>query len=119
MNWIVDQLPEQSLLNTSGWKYIMPQLYRHYPNDNMRLNISVSSPPIIEVSNKGINATIHADLVIEVVDSGEVIKVACISLVSPHISNALPFLFVNHILLMIEYCKSYSWKCMVDDDADG
>ncbi|KAL3733416.1 hypothetical protein ACJRO7_022870 [Eucalyptus globulus] len=41
MHWLVDKIPDQALLNTAGWKYIVPQLYKLYPNDDMDLNISV------------------------------------------------------------------------------
>ncbi|KAG7957739.1 hypothetical protein I3843_11G190300 [Carya illinoinensis] len=80
MHWIVDKVPDQSLLNTSGWRYIAPQLYKQYPNDDMNLNISVSSPPIIKVAKDDIDAIINLDLTIYVIDAGQVIPVACISL---------------------------------------
>lgn len=82
MQWTVDKVPDQSLLNTAGWRFIIPQLYRKYPNDDMNLNISLSSPPVIRVAEDNIDATVHADLIIDVLVSGEVIPVACISLVS-------------------------------------
>lgn len=81
MNLIVDKIPDQKLLNTAGWKYIVPQLYKQYPNDNMQLNISASSPPTINVTNSGIDTVLYSDVTIDVLDSGEVIPVACISLV--------------------------------------
>lgn len=82
MRWIVDKIPEQSLLNTAGWRFIIPQLYRKYPNDDMKLNISLSSAPVIVISEHSIESTVYADLIIDVVDAGEIIPVACISLVS-------------------------------------
>lgn len=82
MNLIVDKIPDQKLLNTAGWKYAVPQLYKQYPNDDMQLNISASSLPIIKVSNSGINTMLYSDVTIDVLDSGEVVPVACISLVS-------------------------------------
>lgn len=82
MQWTVDKVPDQSLLNTAGWRFIIPQLYRKYPNDDMNLNISLSSPPVIRVAEDNIDATVHADLIIDVLESDEVIPVACISLVS-------------------------------------
>lgn len=81
MHWLVDKIPDQALLNTAGWKHIVPQLYKQYPNDDMDLNISVSAPPLIKVTNQGIGATIYADVIVDVLDAGEVIPVACISLV--------------------------------------
>ncbi|KAK6919274.1 Lipid-binding serum glycoprotein, N-terminal [Dillenia turbinata] len=80
MHLIVDELPEQSLLNTAGWRFIIPQLYRKYPNDNLNLNISLSSPPVIKISENKIDGTIYADLIIDVLESNQVIPVICISL---------------------------------------
>lgn len=82
MQWIVDKVPDQSLLNTAGWRFIIPQLYRKYPNDDMNLIISLSSPPVIRVSEDNMDATVHADLIIDVLESDKVIPVTCISLVS-------------------------------------
>ncbi|KAI3717918.1 hypothetical protein L1987_69840 [Smallanthus sonchifolius] len=80
MYWIVDNLPDQKLMNTAGWRFIVPTLYKEYPNDEMSLNFSLLSPPIIEVENEGIVATINSDVFINVKDAGEVIPVACISM---------------------------------------
>lgn len=81
MHWEVDKVPEQSFLNTAGWKYIVPQLYKKYPNDDMRLDISINSPPLITLASENIQATILLDMIIDVVDNGEVIPVACITMV--------------------------------------
>lgn len=82
MHWIVDKIPDQSLLNTAGWRFIIPQLYKKYPNHDMNLNISVSSPPIIDIENRQIKAKIPLDMVIDVLDGQEVVPVVSISLVS-------------------------------------
>ncbi|KAK7320345.1 hypothetical protein VNO77_29745 [Canavalia gladiata] len=79
MQWIVDELPDQALLNTAEWKFLIPQLYKQYPDDDMNLDISVSSPPAIQVMNKDIGVTIFIDIIINVLEAGEVIPVACIS----------------------------------------
>ncbi|KAL3851170.1 hypothetical protein ACJIZ3_013052 [Penstemon smallii] len=81
MHWMVDEVPDQSLLNTAGWRFIVPQLYKKYPNRDMNLNLSVSSPPIIEVENQRISAIIPLDFVIDILDADELIPVACISMV--------------------------------------
>ncbi|XP_058726941.1 uncharacterized protein LOC131598345 [Vicia villosa] len=47
----------------------------------MNLNISVSSPPVIEVSDQDIDATISIDLIIDVLEAGKVIPVTCISVI--------------------------------------
>lgn len=82
MHWIVDKVPDQSLLNTAGWRFIIPQLYKRYPNDDMNLNLTVSSPPTIEVEKRQIKAKIPLDVVIDVLDGGQVVPVVCISVVS-------------------------------------
>ncbi|KAL6529456.1 hypothetical protein OROGR_015079 [Orobanche gracilis] len=81
MHWIVDKAPNESLLNTAGWRFIVPKLYKMYPNHDMSLNLSVTSPPIIEVEKQQIKATIPLDMVIDVLDVEEVIPVLCISVV--------------------------------------
>ncbi|XP_073221255.1 putative BPI/LBP family protein At1g04970 [Cicer arietinum] len=81
MHWIVDQIPDQSLLNTAGWRFIIPQLYKKYPNHKMNLNISFSSPPLVEISNHKAGANVFVDLTIDVLEEDKVIPVACISLV--------------------------------------
>ncbi|KAK8487406.1 hypothetical protein V6N13_141351 [Hibiscus sabdariffa] len=80
MHWTVDEIPE-SLMNTDGWRYIIPQLYEKYPDDDMNLRMTVTSPPIIRIADHDINTTIYADLIFEVLSSDEVVSVACISLV--------------------------------------
>ncbi|KAF2284848.1 hypothetical protein GH714_031201 [Hevea brasiliensis] len=80
MQWIVDKIPDQYLLNTAGWRFIIPQLYRKYPNDDMNLNLSLSSPPIVKILENDIDATVYAELIIDVLEADLVIPVACISL---------------------------------------
>lgn len=79
MKWIVDELPDQDLLNTAEWRFLIPQLYKQYPNDDMNLNISISSPPDIQVTKKDVGVNILIDIIIDVLEAGEVIPVACIS----------------------------------------
>lgn len=81
MQWVVSELPDQALLNTAGWRFIVPQLYKQYPNDDMKFNISVSSPPILEVTDQDIGAIVVVDITIDVFHAGDVISVACISMV--------------------------------------
>lgn len=81
LNWFVDKLPQQSLLNTASWRFFVPQLYNKYPNDDMTLNISVSSPPSITITLDGVEAVVVADMVVDVVDGNDTIPVACISMV--------------------------------------
>lgn len=80
MRWIINKIPDQSLLNTAGWRFIVPQLYKQYPNEDMDLNVTISSPPIIKVVNNGMDITVYSDVTIDVVDADEVIPVVCISM---------------------------------------
>ena len=68
-------------MNTAKWKYIVPKLYKEYPNEAMNLNVSLSSPPIISVSDNGIGVAIRSDVVVSVLDKGEAVPVLCVSLV--------------------------------------
>lgn len=79
MHWLVDKVPEQSLLNTARWRFIIPQLYRKYPNDDMVLNFTVTAPPVIRIEAQEIGATIIADMTVNVLDAGNSIPVACIT----------------------------------------
>jgi lipopolysaccharide-binding protein len=81
MHWVVDKVPDQSLLNTANWKFIIPRLYWNYPNDDILLNISMASSPVIRVTSEKIEATINGDMIIDVVDNKEIVPVACISVV--------------------------------------
>ncbi|KAL0306317.1 UNVERIFIED_CONTAM: putative BPI/LBP family protein [Sesamum radiatum] len=101
MQWIVDKLPDQSLLNTAGWRFIIPKLYKMYPNHDMNLNVSVSSPPTIEVEHQQIKATILLDVVIDVLDVEEVIPVLSFSMVS------LVRLLCFYIIMLSVKCISY------------
>lgn len=87
MQWSLNEVPDQSLLNTAGWRFIVPQLYKKYPNADMSLNISLPSPPVIRISENQIFATMDIDLIINVVEAGELIPVACITMVSFLVQN--------------------------------
>lgn len=100
MQWIVDKVPDQSLLTTAGWRFIVPQLYKKYPNDDMTLNISLSSPPVVIISEKNIDATINVDLIIDVLEAGEVVPVACISLVSFLMDEITILIFVFVVFVL-------------------
>ncbi|XP_074320199.1 putative BPI/LBP family protein At1g04970 [Silene latifolia] len=80
MKWRVDKIPDQSLLNTTKWIEVAPQLYKQYPNDKMVLDILSSSPPSVRVSDGKMEATVSGDVTINVLNDGEVIPVACVSL---------------------------------------
>ncbi|BAT80656.1 hypothetical protein VIGAN_03025200 [Vigna angularis var. angularis] len=79
LKWTVDELPDQNLLNTAEWRFLIPQLYKQYPNDDMNLDVFVSSPPDIQVTNKDVGVQISIDIILNVLEAGEVVPVACIS----------------------------------------
>ncbi|CAM8955808.1 unnamed protein product [Rhodiola kirilowii] len=80
MKFIVNTIPDQSFFNTAGWRFIIPQLYKKFPNDDIAMNITLTSAPILRIS-QNMDSTVNADLTIDVLDDGNVIPVACISLV--------------------------------------
>ncbi|KAL4364180.1 hypothetical protein GQ457_04G024810 [Hibiscus cannabinus] len=53
VEWIVDKVPDQALLNIAERRFIIPQLYKKYSNDDMNLNIYVirSSGSVIITGN--------------------------------------------------------------------
>lgn len=80
LQWIIDKIPEQRLLNTDGWRFIIPQLYKKYPHHDMNLNVSLDSAPVILISSQNIDVTVNVDFIINVLEADEVIPVACILL---------------------------------------
>ncbi|XP_006661365.2 putative BPI/LBP family protein At1g04970 [Oryza brachyantha] len=84
---MVDKIPEQLLLNTATWRFLIPRLYQQYPNDGMLLNISATSPPSVRINVGRIDATVDLDVTVNVLDFDEIVPVACIS-VSVAVSGA-------------------------------
>lgn len=82
MNWVVNEVPEQFFLNTKTWRFLIPKLYKKYPNENMTLNISVTSSPSVMIGVGNIGANVNSDLIINVLDDSKTVPVACISVVS-------------------------------------
>jgi hypothetical protein len=56
---MVDKIPDQFLLNTTSWRFLIPRLYRGNPDDDMLLDISA----------------------VNVLDFGEIVPVSCLSVV--------------------------------------
>ncbi|CAH9083618.1 unnamed protein product [Cuscuta europaea] len=79
MHLVVDQVPDKSLLNTAEWRFLIPKLYKQYPNDDMSLNISVTSTPTIKIEKQQMYVMVPMDVIINVLHKGEVVPVACIS----------------------------------------
>ncbi|KDP39204.1 hypothetical protein JCGZ_00961 [Jatropha curcas] len=115
MHWTVDRFPNQSLLNTATWRFIYPQLYKKYPNDDMSLNISLTSPPVIIILKNDIDAAIYLDVTVNVLDGGQVIPVACVSLVIR--ASCSPKILRNKIagiLKLKNFNVSYKWSSIGD-----
>ncbi|XP_042374360.1 putative BPI/LBP family protein At1g04970 [Zingiber officinale] len=81
LHWMVDKIPQQSLLNTASWKYLIPQLYKKYPNDDMLLNMSLTSPPDVWIISQKLGAVALLDMTVIVLDGDARTPVACISMV--------------------------------------
>ncbi|XVE50745.1 hypothetical protein DITRI_Ditri01bG0187900 [Diplodiscus trichospermus] len=112
MQWTFDKIPDEPLMNTAGWRYIIPQLYKQYPDDDINLRIAVTSPPIIRIADHhDIETTIYADLIIEVLNSGEVVPVACISLVIS--ASCTAKIYRNNLagsIRLINFTASLKWS---------
>jgi lipopolysaccharide-binding protein len=78
---MVDKIPDQFFLNTASWRFLVPRLYREFPDDNMLLNISAVSPPSVRINVGRIDATVDLDITVNVLDFGEIVPVACLSVV--------------------------------------
>ncbi|VVA99015.1 unnamed protein product [Arabis nemorensis] len=79
MHMAIGESRNGSVLSTSDWKLILPRLYKQYPDDKMMLNMSVTSPPDVKITENGIDTTIHLEISINVQDFGKVLSVARIS----------------------------------------
>ncbi|KAJ9153846.1 hypothetical protein P3X46_027243 [Hevea brasiliensis] len=115
MHWIVDRFPNQSLLNTATWRFVYPQLYKKYPNDDMNLNVSLTSPPVIRIAENNLDGTIYLDVIVNVLDADEVIPVACVSLVIR--SSCSPQILMNKLagfLKLKSFTVSYKWSNIGD-----
>lgn len=82
MHMVIGESKNGSVLSTSDWKLILPGLYRQYPDDKMMLNMSVTSPPHVKITENGIDAAIYLDITINVQEFGKVLSVVRISSVS-------------------------------------
>ncbi|EXB81102.1 Putative BPI/LBP family protein [Morus notabilis] len=111
MQWTVNEEQHQSLLNTSSWKYIVPQLYKKYPNHAMELDISATSPPIIIILSNEVEATIYLDVTIAVLESSEVVPVACIALEIT--ASCLPKIMGTYLMSTLklkDFTTSLKWS---------
>ncbi|CAI0436295.1 unnamed protein product [Linum tenue] len=79
MDWKINKLPDQSLLNTAAWKDVYPELYKLYPDDDMTLDVKSASPPVITITEDDGNAAIALDVTVKVLNATQVLPVACVS----------------------------------------
>ena len=101
VNWLVDKMPDKTFLNTSKWRYIVPQLYIDYPNDEIKFRFEVTSPPTISLRSNGIEGSAVVDMIIEVINDDNIEQVACISIVS--LFNLRYVNYVSVLTLYIQY----------------
>lgn len=80
LNWLLEKLPDQTFLNTSKWKFLIPQLYQQYPNKEIRLHFEVSNPPNVTLTLDGVDVSAMAQMFVGVADNGSIVQVACISI---------------------------------------
>ncbi|KAK1561067.1 hypothetical protein Q3G72_034038 [Acer saccharum] len=101
MQWNVDKVPDQSLLNTAGWRFIIPQLYKKYPKDDMNLNISLSSPPVVRISEHNIDATAYVDLIIDVFGSRQS-DTGCLNFIGNKLGGSVK---LNDFTMSLKWCQ--------------
>ncbi|MCO5614975.1 hypothetical protein L7F22_069261 [Adiantum nelumboides] len=82
LNRLLDKVPDQTFLNTSKWKFLIPQLYQQYPDKEITLRFEVSAPPNVTLTLDGVDVSAGAEMVIGVTDEGSNVQVACISIIA-------------------------------------
>jgi hypothetical protein len=81
LEWLVDELPQESWLNTHFWRWLIPQLYKKYPNKDMALDFACSEAPTVKLTTDGATVDAVAELTLLVKeDETNSLPVACISL---------------------------------------
>lgn len=71
MHWIINKTHYRSYLNTAEWRYVFPRLYHKYPNEDIQLNISITSPPITQIVQHGLDVTLSLDVTVDVLHDKE------------------------------------------------
>jgi lipopolysaccharide-binding protein len=56
-------------LNTSDWEYIIPGLYKTYPNSAMQISLAVTAAPVVSISSSGVDLLAVGELDIQVLPS--------------------------------------------------
>ena len=114
LRYDVDHLPESSplKLNTASWRFILPGLYRKYPKKDMILDFATSSSPVITLTEQGVNASIAADVTIQVMPGGDddtKLSVACVGMVSLSLFH---FNFLENF--MSTYSLAIESRCYIE-----
>jgi lipopolysaccharide-binding protein len=68
-------------LNTNDWQFLLPGLYKAYPNTPMQLDIFAAQPPSVSIGQSGMNVTTVSNLVISVTKGPQVIPCITIAVV--------------------------------------
>lgn len=82
LEWVGDEALKEAWLNTHFWRWIIPQLYKKYPNMDMALDFSCSAPPTVKLQSDGVTGNAAVELTLLVKTDEEPLPVVCISLVS-------------------------------------
>ncbi|GER57654.1 lipid-binding serum glycoprotein family protein, partial [Striga asiatica] len=115
MHWMIDKASDQTLMNTAGWRFIVPQLYKMYPNHDLNLNLSVSSNPTIKIKKQQIIAQIPLDVVIDVLDGEELVPVVCIyTVIRASVSAEISQNVVSGVLKLMDFTMSLKWSHIGD-----
>ena len=75
------------LLNTNFYEYILPPLYRYYPNKNLTINVSASSAPSLAFYDDVTGVSLNFTLNIQVNESNRFIPVMRLNLATAITSN--------------------------------
>jgi hypothetical protein len=80
LEWRIDEAPKEAWLNTHFWRFLIPHLYKKYPNMDMALDFGCSKAPSVQLQTDGVTTNAAAELTLLVKSDGEELPVACISL---------------------------------------
>lgn len=80
LEWVGDEALKEAWLNTHFWRWIIPQLYKKYPNMDMALDFSCSAPPTVKLQSDGVTGNAAVELTLLVKTDEEPLPVVCISL---------------------------------------
>jgi len=79
----------------------------------MNLNVSLASPPVLRVSRQKIDVSMNVNFIIDVLEGGEVMPIACILLVSFHTLSSGLF-HIWFVFLAVPYFgdKHFVYNCL-------